>query len=127
MNTFKGIIALDIDGTITVQKHQLEESVNTFLNHLIANGWLIAFVTGRTFSFAWPILSKLQGEFFFGVQNGAALYEMPSGKLAVKHSIERKYLRPLDDLFFSIPVGYWLKVDERTGIFAITERDFSPQ
>lgn len=127
MNTFKGIIALDIDGTITVQKHQLEESVNTFLNHLIANGWLIAFVTGRTFSFAWPILSKLQGEFFFGVQNGAALYGMPSGKLAVKHSIERKYLRPLDDLFFSYSSGLLVESGRENGDICYYRReDFSP-
>lgn len=127
MHTFKGIIALDIDGTITVQKHQLEESVNTFLNSLIAQGWIVAFVTGRTFSFAKPILARLQGEFFFGVQNGAALYEMPSGKLVVKHSIERKYLRLLDDLFFTYSSGLLVESGRENGDVCYYRReDFSP-
>ena len=45
MSRFKGIIALDIDGTITVQKHFLETSVKNYLNELIASGWCLIFIT----------------------------------------------------------------------------------
>lgn len=97
MRKFKGIIALDIDGTITVEMHRLEEKVKNFLNFLIQEGWRLIFMTGRTFSFAYPILSGLKGEFFFAPQNGAALYEMPSVRLVKKHYLSTTLLPKLPE------------------------------
>ncbi|MCH9627985.1 MAG: hypothetical protein S4CHLAM2_16340 [Chlamydiales bacterium] len=101
----KGIIALDIDGTITVEKHHLNPKVNTYLNGLIAEGWKLIFITGRTFSFAQPILSKIKGRFFFAVQNGAALFEMPEACLIKKHYLSTALLPKLTSIFAQEPGG----------------------
>ena len=44
----KGIIALDIDGTITVEHHSIEPEVVRYLSGLAAEGWKMIFITGRT-------------------------------------------------------------------------------
>ncbi|MCC5833022.1 MAG: HAD family phosphatase [Chlamydiales bacterium] len=97
MRRFKGIIALDIDGTITVEKDRIEKKVEDFLNFLIADGWRLIFLTGRTFSFAYPILSGLKGEYHFAVQNGAALYEMPLARLVKKDYLPVSLLAQMPD------------------------------
>lgn len=96
MGRFKGIIALDIDGTITIEKHVLETPVKNYLTFLIQQGWLLIFITGRTFSFAKPILSSLEGEYFFAPQNGAALYVMPEERCVQKHYIPISLLSRLN-------------------------------
>jgi len=101
----KGIIALDIDGTITVSKHFLETPVKNYLNQLIALGWQLVFVTGRTFSFAHPILSHIQGSYFLAVQNGAALYEMPHMRCIKKHYLPIELLGKLGHFFKSCGCG----------------------
>ena len=97
MNACKGIIALDIDGTITIDKHRLEKEVENFLNSLIEEGWSLIFLTGRTFSFAYPVLSGLKGLYHFAVQNGAALYEMPSVKLIKKNFLPIELLKQMPE------------------------------
>ncbi|MBI5274275.1 MAG: HAD hydrolase family protein, partial [Chlamydiales bacterium] len=47
----KGIIALDIDGTIANKDHLIPKDVELFLHKLAKEGWILAFLTGRTFSF----------------------------------------------------------------------------
>lgn len=96
---FKGIIALDIDGTITIEKNRLEKIVNDYLNQLIDEKWRLIFITGRTFSFARPILSGLKGNYFFAVQNGAALFEMPSERLVKKHYLSTSLLPQLSAIY----------------------------
>ncbi len=99
MEQFKGIIALDIDGTITVERHALEEPVKQYLNHLIEKKWRLIFITGRTFAFTKPILSSIKGEYFFAVQNGAALYDMPQEKCLKRHYISTAILQKLAPVF----------------------------
>lgn len=99
MGTFKGIIALDIDGTITVERYTLEKEVGHYLNRLIAEGWLLVFLTGRTYSFTLPVLSSLKGNYFLAVQNGAALYEMPKARCIKKHYVSMKDLWEIDPIF----------------------------
>lgn len=76
-NTFKGIIALDIDGTITSEAHTIDYKVIDYLKLLNMENWLIVFITGRPFSWAWSVLSRFPFPYFFAVQNGATLLEMP--------------------------------------------------
>src|SRR5690625_105069 len=87
MRRFKGIIALDIDGTITFERERMEKKVSDFLNFLIREGWQLIFLTGRTFSFAMPVLCELEGVFYIAVQNGASVYKMPSEKLIRKQHL----------------------------------------
>lgn len=89
-NFAKGTIALDIDGTITTSHHELPSRVQTFLEKLIEDGWQLIFITGRTFSFAYPVLSKIKGNFLFGVQNGSSLFQMPDNKLVIKNYLSKE-------------------------------------
>ena len=99
MHAFKGIIALDIDGTITVSRHTLDAQVKNYLNELILEGWRLVFITGRTFAFSMSVISPIEGSYFLAVQNGAALYEMPGARCIKKNYLDRSLLFQLDTLF----------------------------
>lgn len=83
----KGIIALDIDGTITEDFHSTPSEVNAYLRSLAAEGWQLVFITGRTYSWAFRCLKDMRFPYYFAVQNGAIILEMPS-----KQIVNRKYL-----------------------------------
>ncbi|MFN0065627.1 MAG: HAD family hydrolase [Chlamydiales bacterium] len=102
MEGFKGIVALDIDGTITKSRHDLHKDVSNFLNHLITEGWCVMFITGRTLAFARPIFSQIEGCFYCGVQNGAALYEMPEEKQLFRHYLSQEMIPELEQFFHAI-------------------------
>lgn len=82
-----GIIALDIDGTITAEHHRLPIAVENYFSTLANAGWLLVFITGRTYSWGYEVLKTLDFPYYFAVQNGAIILEMPS-----RHIISRKYL-----------------------------------
>lgn len=98
----KGIIALDIDGTITKSSHDLHPKVVELFNELIEKEYYLMFITGRTFAFAEPTFRSLKGTYYMGVQNGAALYEMPSGKELSRHYLPHTVLPKLEDFFRAI-------------------------
>lgn len=81
----RGIIACDIDGTLTVDKHSIPSSVADFLHSLSDNTWEIVFITGRTFTFAKKVLAPLAFPYLIAVQNGAHIIEMPKRQI-VAHS-----------------------------------------
>lgn len=83
----KGIIAFDIDGTLTHRLDWIDPKVVEFLKELAAQEWQLAFLTGRIFSFAWQILHHFPFPYLLAVQNGADILEMPS-----KKSLKRNYL-----------------------------------
>lgn len=115
MDKFKGIIALDIDGTITAQKHMLEPEVATYLNKLMNDGWRLIFITGRTFSFAKPILSSLAGPYAFAVQNGATLYQMPGEVCLVQHRLSTTLLPALAPIFAEHTGGLLVESGKENG------------
>ena len=73
----KGVIALDIDGTLTDETHQVPNEVAVFLASLVADGWEIVFITGRTFRWVRNALSHLTFPYHLAVQNGAIILKMP--------------------------------------------------
>lgn len=95
----KGWIALDIDGTITLDKYSVPQPVTDYLKDLQKDGWKIAMATGRPFRFASMALSKFDFPFVFLCQNGSVAMEMPSRKILFKryltwdaiHLIEQAY------------------------------------
>jgi len=87
--SYKGTIALDIDGTITESAHDLPLPVKNYLEKLAREGWCLLFLTGRTFSFASTVVSSLACPFFLGVQNGAALLEMQSRNCLFTNYLQR--------------------------------------
>ena len=85
----KGWIALDIDGTITLDKYSVPQPVIDFLRELHHSGWRIALATGRAFCFASAALKKFDFPFILLPQNGSVALEMPERKLIFK-----RYLSP---------------------------------
>lgn len=126
MRTFKGIIALDIDGTITTQRHTIEKLVVDYLHELMED-FLLIFISGRTFSFARPILSHLIGHYYFAVQNGAALYEMPTVTQLKKHYLKAETIHTLDPLFANERGGLLVETgQERDDVCYYKPSDFEP-
>ncbi len=83
----KGLIALDVDGTLTNELLSMPARVARYLESLAADGWQLVFITGRTFQFAHEVLKIISAPYYVAVQNGAITIEMPSRKI-----LSRKYL-----------------------------------
>ncbi|MFZ0564683.1 MAG: HAD family hydrolase [Chlamydiales bacterium] len=115
MSKFKGIIALDIDGTLTTQADRLEQRVSQFLNELIEDRWRLIFLTGRTFSFANPLLASLQGNYFIAVQNGAAFIEMPQKRIVKKHYLSADVIEKIDAIFAAQGGGLLVESGQENG------------
>lgn len=81
MNCCRGVIALDIDGTVTRSDHSLPREVAQFLERLGEEGWQIAFVTGRSFAYGHSTLQHLPFDYLFACENGATLIQMPERRI----------------------------------------------
>ncbi len=128
MTLFKGTIALDIDGTITVHHHILEPAVKSYLESLVRTGWRLLFVTGRTFSFAEPILEGFQGAYWIAVQNGAALFEMPGERLKEKKYLSIQDIPCLDSALREEKIGLLIESGRRNqDICYYRPNDFSEE
>jgi HAD superfamily hydrolase (TIGR01484 family) len=112
MRTFKGIIALDIDGTLTTRKHFLAPHVADYLNFLNESGWCLFLITGRSFTYASKILEHIHSPLYCGVQNGSAVYEFPSKRQLFKNYLPSSCLQELEKQVeelhtpFIIELGY---------------------
>ncbi len=93
----KGWIALDIDGTVTLDKFSVPQEVIDFLRGLQALGWGIVFATGRSFAFASKALSKLQFDHVVLAQNGSIALEMPTGKILFKKEIPSAHIALVEE------------------------------
>lgn len=94
----KGLIALDIDGTLTADKHLIPHEVVDYLTALEKEGWAFMFITGRPFIWANQTLEILPFPFLFAVQNGALLLELPSKKIIKRNYLTPECLLPLDNI-----------------------------
>ncbi len=103
----KGIIALDIDGTITVHHTDLPQEVKLFLKGLSEN-WFIVFITGRTFTWGFDVLQNLDFSYCLAVHNGAIVFQMPSKKIVLKKLVSVDDLPAIDSLFDDLPDDYIL-------------------
>jgi len=111
MKPFKGTIALDIDGTLTTHPDRLEPPVHHFLEKLVDEGWQLAFITGRTFSFAKQLFAHFQVPYLLVVQNGAASYQMPEKRCLEKRMIPASSL----DLLQEEGVGLLVESGQENG------------
>ena len=93
-----GIIALDIDGTLTAEMHALNEPVVHTLNDLYHQGWKFIFITGRPFHWGFSTLQSLAFPYVLAVQNGALLLEMPTQKILCRKYLEHKLIPRLHQL-----------------------------
>ena len=83
----RGIIALDIDGTIVVGLKPISEDVIKYLLSLYNQGWVFIFVTGRNFQWSQQVLNPLPFPYYMALQNGALIMEWPNC-----HILSKKYL-----------------------------------
>jgi Cof subfamily protein (haloacid dehalogenase superfamily) len=88
----KGIIASDIDGTLTDSSHIIPKKVANYLEELHQKGWAICLITGRMFSFAKDSVVHLNFPYFLALQNGAEILSMPERKILFQHFLTKKDL-----------------------------------
>jgi HAD superfamily hydrolase (TIGR01484 family) len=91
----RGTIALDIDGTLT-DSHHLPPNVIVYLKSLIDCGWRLVFITGRTFQSGFKTLENLPFTYYFAVQNGAIILEMPSKRVLSKKYLDRSIVKEME-------------------------------
>jgi len=112
MKNHKGFIALDIDGTATNDLFSIPQRVHDYLKELFDKGWKIIFMTGRTFSFGHTTLKELNFPYYFGVQNGADILEMPHKKLVHRNYLNKEIIPAIEKVYagyqedFIIYMGY---------------------
>jgi 5-amino-6-(5-phospho-D-ribitylamino)uracil phosphatase len=102
----KGIIALDIDGTITDEFHSMPMPVVAFLKEITAQGWQLAFITGRTFQWAYQVLNILEFPYYLAIQNGAIILEMPKHVVVAKKYLDGNILTAMEDICRDEPTDF---------------------
>lgn len=93
-----GLLAIDIDGTLTHEAHRVSPEVIDALERFVSEGWKLYFITGRNFSWAMRVLSHLKAPFYLAVLNGALILEMPASKVMRKTYLSKEDLLELDSL-----------------------------
>lgn len=111
----KGIIALDIDGTITAHHQGLNSEVLKFLQQIVAEGWILYFITGRTFLWGFEVLQNLNCPYYFAIHNGVTIYEMPSGKILFRKLLNASCLADVDSFFADYTSDYIIYTETLNG------------
>lgn len=112
-----GWIALDIDGTITLDKYSVPDEVTSYLRSLTKKGWRIAVATGRPFAFASLALSRFDFPYFFLAQNGSAALEMPGEKPLFKEYISPKTIPFVEAAYQGIDSDFLIYAGYEKGDF----------
>ncbi len=94
----KGLIALDIDGTITSYPQEIPSQTLQWFETLHREGWGFIFLTGRPFQWSARTLKPLSFLYFLAVQNGALLLEMPSQRIVFQNSLTKESLPAVDEV-----------------------------
>lgn len=84
----KGLIALDVDGTVVEGKNPPSKEVQEGLRELYDLGWKIAFITGRPLGWVKGLLKDLNFPFDLAVQNGALALSYPGERLLFRHTVD---------------------------------------
>lgn len=113
----KGWIALDIDGTITLEKYSVPDEVTAYLRSLAADGWRIAMATGRPYAFASRALSTFDFPYYFLAQNGSAVLEMPGKKLLFKRYLTESAIEVVEKAYEGIDSDFLIYSGYETGDF----------
>lgn len=102
----KGLIALDIDGTITTDMQDIPHNVVQYLSDLHQQGWAFVFITGRTFDFGYHVLKVLPFGYYYAVQNGAILLAMPGSKILTKKYLDKSIIPSMEKICEGEPTDF---------------------
>jgi Cof subfamily protein (haloacid dehalogenase superfamily) len=102
----KGVIALDIDGTVTLPGKPIPQEVVDFLHQLSREHWQILFVTGRTFQWGYEVLKVLTFPYYLAVQNGAITLEMPTRKILLKKYLDKGIIPSMQKICEEEPTDF---------------------
>lgn len=94
----RGLIALDIDGTVTHTVKTISPEVTAYLANLVADGWQIGFITGRTFALAEKVLRPLTFPYFLAAYNGALILQMPERLVLQRNYLEKDMLAQFEQI-----------------------------
>lgn len=100
------LITLDIDGTTVETGRPIPIEVVDYLTDLVAKGWLLAFITGRSFQLAQQLLHPFKCPYFLAVQNGAILLEMPQARIINKRYLANEIIPQMEALCESEPTDF---------------------
>ncbi len=103
---YRGIIALDIDGTLTDETHRIEPVIVEYLTKLHQDGWLLIFITGRPYAWGYRSLHVLNFPYYLSVQNGAILLEMPKVKIIKRKYLDGKIIKPMEHVCEGEPTDF---------------------
>lgn len=95
----KGVIAFDIDGTLTHQLDWIDPRVVEMLHGLGERGWDIALFTGRIYSFARKILDHLTFDYILSVQNGADIIQMQEKTCLRRNYLSKEILPVIEEAY----------------------------
>ncbi len=70
----RGIIALDIDGTLVSGNQPLSSTLVSFLTSLHQDGWTVLFATGRSTQWSLEHLEVHPFGFYLAAYNGACIF-----------------------------------------------------
>lgn len=101
----KGLIALDIDGTITTQGQPIPQEILDYL-HILSRDWQILFVTGRTFQWGYQVLKAMPFDYYLSVQNGAITLKMPEKQLLFKKYLDQTILPVMQQICEEEPTDF---------------------
>lgn len=118
----KGIIALDIDGTTADRSSPIPQETALYLKELAEKGWLIFFITGRTYTFANRGFKHLDFPFALAVQNGADIIEYPSKKLIYQNYIAKDLIDRIEPFYDSADFHYIIYSGFQRGDFCYYNR-----
>lgn len=88
----KGIIGLDIDGTIVGQSRKPTQEVIDRLAELSNDGWQVAFLTGRTFPYGFSAIKVFPFSYTYVCYNGAMTLKMPEKQIIRSHTLSPDWI-----------------------------------
>ena len=91
----KGIIALDIDGTLVTNHKPLSQGLCRVLSEYHDEGFELLFATGRTLQWGMNHLVAIPCPFYLAAYNGAVLYKIPEKQVLHSSFLQIPDLLPL--------------------------------
>ena len=113
----KGWIALDIDGTITLDKYSVPSEVVEALRKFVGEGWNLLMTTGRPYSFASMALEAFDFPYIFSAQNGSIVMEIPERKVLFKNDMLQSSIQLVEEAYTGIDSDFVIYAGYEKGDF----------